>query len=399
MTKDRRLYLIEQFIRHACTPEERQELAEWIDGSEDDAVLQQVLADAWSRFSPDEKMPSYKADALLSEILESEGDRGPMRPSPPVTRLWKRIAVAATIVLALGMGSYWIVFRQPRKETAKAVDVPGRPKQPVQDVSPGRVGAVLTLSNGAKILLDTATGHMLARQGNTQVLNKDGQLTYSRPTEPAAEVLFNTLSTNRGEQYPLTLSDGTRVWLNASSSIRFPVVFTGGDRTVEITGEAYFEVAENKNKPFRVKYNDEVVDVLGTHFDVMAYEDEPVSRTTLAEGSVRVSRNDQKEILRPGQQAVTGRSGKAFSIVQANLEEALAWKDGYFVFRNENIQSIMRQASRWYDIDVAYEGDVRRLSFGGRVSRFRNISELLNNLELTGTVHFKIEGKKVTVME
>ncbi|MDB5010807.1 MAG: anti-FecI sigma factor, FecR, partial [Mucilaginibacter sp.] len=171
------------------------------------------------------------------------------------------------------------------------------------------------------------------------------------------------------------------------------------ERKIELTGEAYFEVAKNKEKPFKVKFNDQEVEVLGTHFDIKAYSDDPDTKTTLLEGSVKISRNNIKQILAPGQQAVSDASSKGFNIQKANIQEVMAWKNGYFMFNSLSIQSIMKQASRWYDVDVVYQGNMTDKEYGGRISKYKNISELLKNLELTGTIHFKIEGRRVTVMQ
>jgi transmembrane sensor len=195
------------------------------------------------------------------------------------------------------------------------------------------------------------------------------------------------------------LPDGTKVWLNAASSLHFPTAFTGGERRVELTGEGYFEVAKNKHLPFKVAFNDQEVQVLGTHFNIMAYPNEEASQTTLLEGSVSITKRNISRLLVPGQQAKSTIGSAGFDIKQVDTQEAVAWKNGEFLFKNTNIQSIMRQLARWYDVDVAYQGNLQNMVFGGRMSKSKNISEVLKNLELTGTIHFKIEGRRVTVME
>jgi ferric-dicitrate binding protein FerR (iron transport regulator) len=273
------------------------------------------------------------------------------------------------------------------------------------DVGPGTDKAILTLANGKKIILTDATNGTLARQGNVIVSKeKNGVLKYvlsaqAKSNDANVEPGFNTFTTPRGAEYHVILPDGTMVWLNAASSIKFPTTFAGNERRVELTGEAYFEVAKDKHKPFKVKFNDQEVEVLGTHFDIMAYADEAEAKTTLLEGSVKISRNNIQQILKPGQQAVGATAAKGLLIQQVNTQEVMAWKNGFFMFRNSGIASIMRQAARWYDVDVVYEDDMAGKEYGGRVSRYKNISELLHNMELTGTIHFKIDGRRVTVMQ
>lgn len=281
-------------------------------------------------------------------------------------------------------------------------------KQPAAlkgDVLPGGDKAVLTLADGSQIILDHAGNGSLARQGNTTIdKTKNGQIVYAvgknasqsaaiqRPTE------WNVISTPRGGQFSLVLSDGTKVWLNAASTLKFPAGFSGKERTVELNGEAYFEVAKNKQMPFKVKVNKMEVEVLGTHFNVMAYSDEPKMRTILLEGSVKIKNGTETALLKPGQQAMAGNADNYLKIEPANTEEVTAWKSGYFLFSNENIQSIMRKISRWYNVEVIYKGNVEHMDFDGTISRYKNVTEVLKMLELTGAIHFKIEEGRIIVM-
>ena len=252
------------------------------------------------------------------------------------------------------------------------------------------------------ISLNDAANGTITRQGNITVKKKnDGMLEYvvsQIATGNMQKPSFNTITTPRGGEYQLVLPDGTKVWLNAASSLKFPSAFTGKSRDVELTGEAYFEVAKNKERPFRVKFNNSEIEVLGTHFDVKAYKDDEEARATLLEGSIKITKNNEQRILLPGQQA-TESDKKGLKISAANIEEAVAWKNGFFIFHDLDIQSIMRTAARWYDIDVNYQGNLTNKQFGGRISKYKNISGLLKNLELTGTIHFTIEGRRVTVIE
>jgi transmembrane sensor len=265
-------------------------------------------------------------------------------------------------------------------------------------VQPGSNKATLTLSDGSSIDLNESKPGTLCKQGTVTVGKRaDGSLVYQPSGSQNAAVLYNTVSTPKGGQYQLVLSDGTKVWLNAASAIKYPATFSGKERIVELNGEAYFEVAKNKNMPFKVSLNNMSVEVLGTHFNVNAYADEGEVTTTLLEGSVKLSNSKGQSMLKPGQQAKMDKQS-GFDIHEVNTDEAVAWKNGYFIFDNENIQSIMRKISRWYDVDVEYSGNVDEGNFGGTTSRFNSITGVLKSLELTGTVHFKVQGRRITVM-
>jgi hypothetical protein len=266
------------------------------------------------------------------------------------------------------------------------------------DVEPGKHKATLILANGQQVVLDSTHG-VIAGQNDIHVQNKGGLLSYDvRHTGSAANPEYNIVSTAKGETYSVRLSDGTMVWLNSGSSLRFPVVFSGRQRTVEISGEAYFEVTKDVNRPFRVKgLNDDFeTEVLGTAFNVNSYSDEATLKVTLLEGSVRVRKKDQSVLLKSGQQArLTASSVTVENDV--DTERVMAWKKGIFDFRNANIQEIMRQAARWYDIDVEYKGKPSAERYIGKVSMDTRLSELLKILELTD-VRFIIYGKKITVI-
>jgi len=268
-----------------------------------------------------------------------------------------------------------------------------------QDIAPGSNKAILTLANGKQVLLTGAHNGRLATQGST-VINKnaDGEVIYQQGTAASKNVDYNTMSTPRGGQYKLTLADGTSVWLNSASSIRYPTAFNGAERIVEVSGEAYFEVAHNASKPFKVQSGSQTVQVLGTHFNVNAYTDEPVIKTTLLEGSVSISSGVENTLIRPGEQAVFDRH--LFKVTQADIEDEMAWKNGMFRFTNENLESIMRKVSRWYDVDVVYEdNEARQLPLTGIITHFTNVSKVLHMLELTRQVHFKVTGKKIIVIK
>ncbi|MBS1563510.1 MAG: FecR domain-containing protein [Bacteroidetes bacterium] len=311
-------------------------------------------------------------------------------------RMWK-YAVAAMVIIAAGTILYFLksgsVSNGELKNTIASV---------VNDAAPGTDRAMLTLADGSKIMLDSTTNGELARQGRAIIKKSaDGNVTYTEGQASSDVLMYNTLSTPRGGQFQLTLPDGSKVWLNAASSIKYPVSFSGTERHVFITGEAYFEVSHLSGsiKPFIVSKGNKSISVLGTHFDVNAYDDEADMKVTLLEGLVKVSRdgNPDARFLKPGQQAQVSDS-KAITVSNdADLDEVMAWKNGNFLFPGTSIESVMRQISRWYDVDVHFEEKVDA-ELGGRIPRSANLSTVLKALEATGKVRFRIEGKNVAVM-
>lgn len=273
------------------------------------------------------------------------------------------------------------------------------------DAEPGHDGAILKLADGRTIILDSAANGALTTEGSTKIEKAgNGQLVYHTAAgKEQQQVLYNTLSTPRGRKFRLTLPDGSNVWLNAESSITYPSAFVSNERKVEITGEAYFEVTHNPAMPFKVKINTSPgnggeVEVLGTHFNIMAYNDERSINTTLLEGAVKIIQGSKSSFLKPGQQAQLNNAGELKLISNANAEEAVAWKNGLFIFNGADIKTIMRQVSRWYDVEISYEKEISQ-TFSGTIPRTVNASKLFNYLELTRHVHFRIEGKKVIVTE
>ena len=294
------------------------------------------------------------------------------------------------------------IFLLTRKTSIELVKTEKQVLLLPEEIVSGGSHAILTLSNGTVIILDSAKKGMITKQGNVKVIKLDsGQLAYtplSNNGTPSLELGYNTISTPRATQYQIVLSDGTKVWLNAASSLRYPTVFTGKDRKVELTGEGYFEVARIKEKPFHVQTGDLEVEVLGTHFNIMAYEDEDAIQTTLLEGTVKVSHNNQSDLLKPGKQASLGRDNNKLTVSVANVQQAVAWKNGYFYFDKSDVKAIMRQVSRWYDLDIVYESPVPEMKFSGKIERNLPLSGITHLLE-SGQIHFRIEGKKCILMK
>jgi transmembrane sensor len=310
----------------------------------------------------------------------------------PVKRLWPRIAVAACFLLVAGAGLF--IYQSDReKATAKLANT--APYK--NDIAPGSVKATLTLADGRKVILDDAKNGDLAEQTGVKITKAaDGQLVYTVSDLKSANVSdVNTIETPKGGQYQISLPDGTQVWLNAASAIKFPVSFSKSkQRRVELNGEAYFEVARNKKQPFVVKTKRQEVEVLGTHFDVKSYSDEQNTKTTLLEGSVRLN---GETFLKPGQQGLS--SGNGLKVKQVNVDDEMDWKNKQFILNDEDLQSVMRRLARWYDVDVVYEGEPADIQFIGVVSSTRNISGVLKLMKRTGKVDFRIEGRTITVLK
>jgi len=317
-------------------------------------------------------------------------------PSAKIRKMPQRWWAAAAILLLIASGSYFFLNRRHSNNEVAAI----KNKVLVNDAPPGGNKAILTLANGSKIILSNAKNGALSQQGNIEVVKlDDGKLAY-RPDETNAPVRveYNTVSTPRGGQYQLTLSDGSKVWLNAASAITFPTAFTGKERKVEIKGEAYFEVAHDASKPFKVTVNGMEVQVLGTHFNINAYDDEGEIKTTLLQGSVKVSKGTRSKMIQPGEQAIVSAGNDVDIQVQAaDVDEAVAWKNGLFHFNNADLQEVMRQLSRWYDVDVVYSSTIPKREFAGEMQRDLKLSQVLQLLE-KNDVNFKIQGKKLIVL-
>lgn len=303
--------------------------------------------------------------------------------------VWYRIPAAAAVLALLLWGVYSLTRPVEKSSPIAANTTP-------QDIPAGSNKATLTLANGSRIVLDDTAEGTVASQGGVSIhKTNNGQLVYtitgsSQPTGTG----YNTIQTPKGGQYQVNLPDGSRVWLNAATTLTFPAAFGAGGRTVNLNGEAYFEVAAMPNaQPFTVKVNDLSIDVLGTQFNVMAYADEKNSRTTLLTGAVRVTKGDAGKVLQPGQQAI---AGNGVQVREADIEAAVAWKNGMTVFTDADIHSIMRQIARWYDVDIVYQGEIPPRQFTGKIPRNANVSKVLKILELSN-IHFTIDERKIIV--
>lgn len=383
MDKHEYLSLFEKHLSGKTSREEEQLLKEYQDDFE-------LLELPWDSDTMGDKTD---VRAKLYQRLQEN-----VNPVPVKSLVSKHWYAAAAILLIFSAGLIYTFRINPKdalpQESAKNISKP---------IRPGGDKAVLTLSDGSEVILDGSETVTAIDEPGASISNKQqGQLVYNTVTAPGnvkAENINNKISTPRGGQYQVILADGTKVWLNASSSLSFPTYFAGTERRVQVTGEAYFEVAKNTEMPFKVEVNGSTIRVLGTHFNVMAYEDEAVTSTTLLEGSVEITKNSKKALLKPGQQAAVANATGVININRVNTDQFVAWKAGKFIFADDGIEEIMRKLSRWYDIDVVYQSEnLSDKVFTGTISRFENITEVLRMLELTGTIHFKVSGRRVTVM-
>jgi transmembrane sensor len=376
MQRQEILDLIKRYNAGTCSDDERSLIEDWYLKFE-----QKGLKD----------LPYEEREADLNKIWNALPIH---RTKTRQINLWYRMAAAAVILLFLSVGIY-LVSDSSRKQQQVIQTI-------ARTLTPGGNKAVLTLSNGKQVVLTGALNGQLAKQNNTAITKTaEGAVVYNEnPLDSSGSkgmLVYNTMTTPMGGTYALTLSDGTRVTLDAASSIRYPVVFNGAERKVEITGQAYFEVAHNKLKPFRVTTNGQTVEVLGTHFNINAYADEGSTKTTLLEGSVKVSKAGLAALLKPGQQSTTLSNDATIAVKEADTETAVAWKDGLFRFKRADLQTVMRQFARWYNVEVVYDGKIPHVAITGKVQRKASAFQVLQTLNKLD-IKFKMEGKKITIL-
>lgn len=384
---DNLYHLIEKYLDGTITPAEEEQLMAWYQEHHEADI-------EWPSAQEDEE----EAVRLRMFMRLQQQMDVPLTRTISTKRRWYYMSAAAAVLLILGLATYFY-YPQLHRSTP-----PSHMAQAINGIIPGSNKAILTLDNGEQVVLEDTKNGIITQQGNASVNKTDsGYLLYNTVAGNETSIVYNTLRTPYGGQYQMTLQDGTKVWLNAGSSLRFPASFSGNERNVTLIGEAYFEVAKDKARPFLVTVNagsgtPMTVKVLGTHFNINAYPDEQQNRVTLLEGAVKVDCGAANALLAPGREAILNRISGKISVSSVDTEAATAWKNGYFLFENEKVESIMRQISRWYNVAIIYQGDVSRKAIAGSLSRSKNVEEVLNMLELTGTVHFKIDGRRITVM-
>lgn len=392
-SSDQLYILFKKYLDNTCSFEETQRLMNYFELDEDQELLRDIIVDVLE--IQDE---SYEANVAIAEVL-AKVDRDlfiqiqtaaaiPAGKNKTV-KLWLKIAAVAAALAIVCTGVYFFNYKSGK--------LPAPTTVAVQDVKPGDFGATLTLANGRKISLANASKGEIGRESGMVITKSaDGRLVYEINENVSDPNASNTLSTARGETYQVRLPDGSVVYLNAASSLTYtPSLIENGKRVVKLTGEGYFEVAKDKQHPFIVKTDRQEVEVLGTHFNVSSYADDEVEKTTLLEGSVKLSAAGNFRILKPGQQARL--SGDKIQINEIDTDLAVAWKNNEFVVQSERIETIMKMIGRWYNVEVIYIGEKTRQRFSGSVSRFDKMSKVLEIVESTGEAHFEVKGRTVYV--
>lgn len=372
--------------KEVLNEQETKDLDEWRKPGGREEVFQELM-DRKRFVAGVKEMNNYDGDEAVNTIFSRLGLRTPLQVRR-MAGLKRGMAVAAVFLLAIA--GVWLLMRQ-RQTQAPPADVVKK------DVAPGGNKATLTLANGTTIVLDTVQRGAITSQGNSRVFKMDdGRLAYEPGTKKAESLVYNTLSTPRGGQYQLTLPDGSRVWLNAASSITYPTTFTDEERTVSITGEVYFDVVHGMNWPFRVKTSGQLTEVLGTTFDINAYADEPVVSTTLVGGKIKVSRGKVSQVLGAGQQ-VQGKGSTLEMVAGVDVDQVLAWKNGTFAFRNADLPTVMRQLARWYDIEVEYTGAIPAGTFDGEIGRGLTLDQVLQGLAQARINYTIVNSHKIVI--
>lgn len=362
-------------VSNSCSPEELRTLLAFMEQSENREIVEQWIFDHYANAELVSAGPELAA--RLQQRLDNI-----LTPKRRVIHWWAYAAAAAILLLVAG------AYLWQQKTTVK--------HQPIalqQDVKPGVNKAILTLGNGQQVVLDSA-GHQLIQQGGANISQQGGQLSYNNTSRH--EPVINTLSTPKGGQFQIVLPDGSRVWLNAASSLQYPTAFTGKERVVTLSGEGYFEIAKNERQPFFVKVQQTTVAVLGTSFNINAYNDEPGIATTLLEGAVQVEGGLERHQLQPGQQLNSDHNGGHISIAAADAEAAIAWKNGLFMFDDTDLATVLRQLSRWYNVNVVYRNNIPQQRFDGKIERNLSLAQVLRILEKS-QVKFNIEGNTIVV--
>ncbi|WP_316816076.1 FecR family protein [Pedobacter nyackensis] len=380
MDTEKLKFLLKKYNDQTASPEEIRIVEDWyerVNGEEPKISVEDLAELKGAIFSHVEKHIGHKVgDAKKNNKF----------------KIHHNTFVRAAVFIGLLLGVAYLFFIKPKADVNPPVIA-------AQGIQPGGDNAILQLANGTKVVLNSVSDGQISNQHGIKVTKtKDGELVYSMIDQPNTKLAqINTVSTPRGGQYHLILADKTEVWLNAGSSITFPAAFLGSERKVEITGEAYFEVSKDRSKPFIVRARQSEVTVLGTHFNINAYDDEEIETTTLLEGAVRVKLNDQTALLRPGQQAGVRKSSNRINVIEVeDADGIVAWKNGYFQFDGTDVTALMRQISRWYDVDVKFNGELPAKQYTGKIPRGVSVKELIEMLSYSG-IHCTISNNKIIV--
>jgi len=377
--------LFRAYMNQSCSEQDKEKLFAMMADKENDALIYEVIDKVMNEPGEEIEIEEERADEILSVLQQAIPKKHKRGRIAAITR-W---AAAAAVVTALGT-LYWIYpSSKPLENKLQAAAIP--------DIQPASQGAVLTLGDGKQVTLDSLRKGVIANQGGTHVSLTQGTIVYD--AHRAEEISYNTLSTPKGRLFHLVLPDGSDVWLNAASAVTYPTSFSGRDRVVTLKGEAYFDIKPDAKRPFSVKLSDNTeVKVLGTAFNINAYENERVIATTLINGSVQVNAGNNSSILKPGYQANIAHASTGIQVGRADTSQVLAWKNGIFNFEGADIQAVMKQLERWYDIDVQYENGIPAMVFGGKMDRNLSLSNIMRMLEISD-VHCRLEGKKLIIKQ
>jgi transmembrane sensor len=378
--------LFEKQLSKTLTGEEKTELKQFLADPGNEEAIKEVISNLYSAGGSEIHMDEEVSNEILQTIFTSK------KPAKLIAlstqKNYFRLIAAASIMIIATLSVLFIFNRKNHVSTQTATI------QNPSQIAPGQEGAVLTLSDGKQIILDKVSNGQVATDGGNSIIKNGAKIEYGA-VNGSGQASYNTMTTPRGRTFQLTLSDGSKIWMNAASSIRYPTVFNSSERKVEISGEVYFEIAHDALKPFRVMVKNTEIEVLGTHFNVSAYSDESVMKATLLEGKIRLKENGGIALLKPGQQAQI-TNGNITLLDDPDLNQVMAWQRGLFEFNKTDLTTIMRQISRWYDIDVIYEQKPGDAKYGGGLSRNLPLSEVLKLLEYNG-VKFRLEGEKIFV--
>lgn len=373
--------LIHRYTLNTCSEEERAMVESW--------HIQDLSKSTYLPSRKDISLVNIRMANRLNIYIQTGNKK------QKIFRLWQPIVIAASLLFGISI----LTFLYIEKISFSPFIIQKSVTATLPDILPGGYKAILTLHNGRKIQLDDKEKREIILEKNVNISRESGgKIIYQNFANAQRTQLTNTLETPRGGQYQLVLPDGTKVWLNASSTFTYPTIFTGKERLVKLTGEAFFEVSKDPHRPFKVQSNDQTVEVLGTHFNISAYPEEHNTRTTLVEGKVRIYNRSASRIIKPGQEALIKANNHGILIAEADIEKSMAWKNNEFAFNGEDLKSIMRSIARWYDVDILYQGYSDTTRYWGTVSRSKDISAVLKMLESTGKIKFKIEGRRIIAM-
>jgi hypothetical protein len=397
MSRQRLEYLFNQFFNKTASAEESDEFRNYLKDPGNDELLKELMQKAWEQMDDSKEFYSMgQSEEMLDKVLNTHRDEAVESPHTKRKIVYlPRVAAAAIVTGILGIGIYYWGNKNNR------VPSPGQNEDMVvsAEVIPGRDKAILTSSDGSVIILDSVKDGELYVDEGTRVMKENGMIRYGNSHEKGNNIIeYHTLSTPVGGQYQILLPDGTKVWLNAASSLRFPLSFIGNKRIVDLKGEAFFEVKKKTNFPFIVKTNEELeVVVLGTSFNIMSYDDESNLITTLVEGHVNIHNGKKHMQMLPNEQVILNKSKNVLTKGEADIQETVAWKEGMFYFNNDDISSIMRKLSRWYNIEVTYKNNIPHGHYTGAIKRQSDIIKVFELLEMPGGIKFEMRNRTVIV--